>query len=130
MLLTVVTFISSVLHYVDNVMFFELYPEPIWLNRYIVDAFWFVMTPVGVAGYIFLDDGRFKLGYTSIYMYAAMNLLSLGHYLIAPPWEIALKINVFILMESFAAIALAAYTAWVHATYGPNLRHPHAYQAV
>lgn len=44
------TAISSILHYVDNLLFFHDYPEPPWINRSMIDAFWLVMTPLAVAG--------------------------------------------------------------------------------
>ena len=35
------TAISSILHYVDNLLFFHEYPEPPWINRSLIDAIWF-----------------------------------------------------------------------------------------
>lgn len=34
----------TIFHYVDNVCYFHLYPEPAWLNARMVDAFWFAST--------------------------------------------------------------------------------------
>ncbi len=45
------TFVSSILHYVDNILFFAHYPEPDWINPQIVDLFWFVMTPLAPLGF-------------------------------------------------------------------------------
>jgi len=37
--------VTSILHYVDNVVFFRHYPAPTWLSPHLVDLAWFVMTP-------------------------------------------------------------------------------------
>jgi hypothetical protein len=111
--LLVANLVTSVLHYVDNIVFFRHYPEPTWLNPHLVDLAWFVMTPFGVAGYLLFRRGRRRVAFACLYLYAAMGLLVLGHYLIAPPWEVSLKINAFIMAEAVAALLLAAATGWV-----------------
>jgi hypothetical protein len=105
--------VTSILHYVDNVLFFRHYPEPTWLNPHLVDLAWFVMTPFGVAGYLFFRRGRRPAAFACLYLYAAMSLLVLGHYLIAPPWEVSFKINLFIMAEAIAALLLGVFTAWL-----------------
>lgn len=104
---------TSILHYVDNIVFFTHYPEPTWLNPHIVDMAWFVMTPFGVAGYLLYPRGRRTAAFLCLYLYAAMGLLVLGHYLIAPPWRVSFKINLFILAEAVAALLLGLFTAMV-----------------
>ncbi len=105
--------VTSILHYVDNVLFFRHYPEPTWLNPHLVDMAWFVMTPFGVAGYLLFIRGRPAAAFACLYLYALMSLLVLGHYLIAPPWRVSFKINVFIMAEAVAALLLGAFTAWL-----------------
>nr|WP_315043134.1 hypothetical protein [uncultured Moraxella sp.] len=43
--LVITNIISTILHYADNVLHFEHYLEPDWLNAHVVDLFWFFMTP-------------------------------------------------------------------------------------
>jgi hypothetical protein len=114
-LLTLLTanVVTSILHYVDNIIFFRHYPEPTWLSPHLVDLAWLVMTPFGVAGYVFFLRGRRPAAFACLYLYAAMGLLVLGHYLIAPPWEVSLKINLFIMAEAIAALLLGVFTAWL-----------------
>ena len=50
--LLIANVVSTIFHYADNVCYFHLYPEPAWLNARIVDAFWFVMTPLAVICYL------------------------------------------------------------------------------
>lgn len=106
LVLLIATVVTSILHYVDNVVFFHLYPEPVWLKAQVVDVFWFIMTTVGVAGYLLWHRGAKRLGITALVAYCMMNMLSLGHYLYAAPWDISFRINLFIWVEVFAATLL------------------------
>lgn len=100
------TAISSILHYVDNLLFFHEYPEPPWINRSMIDAFWFVMTPLALAGWLAIKRGHPVAGLLLLMGYAGCNLLSLGHYLYAPLHAISGRIHAFILLESFFSVAL------------------------
>lgn len=105
--------VTSILHYVDNVVSFRHYPEPTWLNPHLVDLAWFVMTPFGVAGCVLYVRGRSAAAFTCLYLYALMSLLVVGHYLITPPWRVSFKINLFIMAEAVAAVLLGTFTAWL-----------------
>jgi hypothetical protein len=109
---------ASVAHYADNIVRFVSYPEPPWLDPARVDAFWFVMTPFGIAAYFFYRRGRRRAAFAASYAYAAMNLLVLGHYLVAPPWRLPLLINVLIAAEAATAVLLILYTARLQAGAG------------
>ncbi|MFG6455726.1 hypothetical protein [Roseateles sp. BYS96W] len=100
------TFASSILHYVDNVLMFEQYPEPPWINRHIVDAFWWLMTPLAWFGYRLMRNGALRAGTVMLLLYAACNLLTLGHYRYAPMDEISPRIHAFIGLEAVLAMAL------------------------
>ena len=104
---------ASILHYVDNIVFFHTYPEPHWINPRIIDAFWLVMTPFAVSGYVLYDKGLRTYAYLCFYQYSLMSLLVLGHYQYGSMWEMSLKINLLIFVEAAAAIALIAYVIWL-----------------
>jgi hypothetical protein len=106
---------ASVAHYADNIVRFVSYPEPPWLNPTRVDAFWFVMTPFAVAAYLLYRRGRERAAFATAYAYAFMNLLVLGHYLVAPPWRLPLLINVLIGLEAMTAVLLIVFTARLQA---------------
>jgi hypothetical protein len=111
-MLVAANIVTSILHYADNVAFFRHYPEPTWLSPHLVDMAWFVMTPFGIVGYLLFLRGRRTAAFACLYLYAAMGLLVLGHYLIAPPWRVSFRINLFILAEAVAALLLGVVTAW------------------
>lgn len=100
---------SSILHYVDNILFFHEYPEPPWINPSMIDAFWLVMTPLAWIGYRLLAKGALYAGSLVLLVYAACNLLTLGHYLYAPMHSISLRINTLILLEAVLACVLVGF---------------------
>ncbi len=105
--------VVSLLHYLDNVARFHEYPEPQWLSPHLVDAFWFVMTPVALAGYHLYIKQQGTGAYLLLYLYGAMSLLVLGHYAYAPLADISFSIHLFILLEAAAAACLVLFTAWL-----------------
>ena len=104
---------ASILHYADNIVFFHTYPEPHWINPRIIDAFWLVMTPFAVSGYVLYGKGLRTYAYLCFYLYSLMSLLVFGHYQYGSMWEMSLKINLLIFVEAAVAIALIAYTMWL-----------------
>jgi hypothetical protein len=65
--LLIANVVATIFHYADNVCYFHLYPEPAWLNAKIVDAFWFVMTPLAVIGYLMVSRGLIHRGSFVLY---------------------------------------------------------------
>jgi hypothetical protein len=123
LILLVINIGTSILHYVDNILFFHTYPEPHWINPQIIDLFWFVMTPLAVLGYVLYSKGLRRYSYLCLYLYALMSLLVLGHYRYGSMWEMSLKMNLLIFIEAIAAVALIAYTMWL------QLRAEESYEA-
>ena len=113
LILIVVNIGASILHYVDNILFFSTYPEPPWINTHIIDSFWFVMTPVALFGYWLFSKGLRNYAYLCLYLYALMSLLVLGHYRYGSIGELSIKINLLILIEALAAMVLIIYNFWL-----------------
>lgn len=103
------TVLGSILHYADNLLFFAEYPEPPWINRSMIDAFWFLMTPLAWLGYRLIRVGSRNAGVLVLMGYVGCNLLVLGHYRFAPMCSIAPRINVFIWLEAGLAACLQVY---------------------
>ena len=118
-LLLLATALTSVVHYVDNIARWARYPEPAWDNARLTDGFWFLMTPVGIAAYLLYRRGKTLAGIRASYAYGAMNLVVLGHYLYAWPWEISLVVNGTILVEAVMAAWLLAYALGLHLREAP-----------
>lgn len=107
--LVVANVAATILHYGDNILRFARYPEPAWMAPHLIDAFWFLMTPFAVIGYVLTGRGRVHAGSMALYAYAAMSLLVLGHYRYAPFRDISFGIHALILLEAGLALALAAF---------------------
>ena len=105
---------ATIFHYVDNVMYFHEYPEPAWLAPGLVDAFWFLMTPLALVGLWLARRNRKTLSSVALLTYAGMSLLVLGHYRFAPFHAIGWRIHAFIWLEAAAALALVVWllVAW------------------
>ena len=71
-----------------------------------IDAFWFVMTPLALAGWIAIKRGHPASGLLLLLAYAGCNLLSLGHYMYAPLHAIGARIHALILLEALLALTL------------------------
>lgn len=112
LVLLILNIIASILHYTDNLIDFNSYPEPDCFSPYLTDSIWWLMTPLGIAGFYFYERKRFRLAYIGLYGYVLLSQLTLGHYLISPIWDLSLKMNSLILIESFAAIPLLLFTLW------------------
>ncbi|BCV49413.1 MAG: hypothetical protein WStaPseu_34790 [Shewanella algae] len=109
--LLLATFCSSILHYVDNLLFFADYPEPVWLHPHMIDLFWFVMTPLAPWGYLQLKKRHSATGTVLLLIYGLANMLTLGHYQFAPFESISCKIHLFILLEALLGGILICYLA-------------------
>jgi hypothetical protein len=113
LVLLVINIGTTILHYVDNILFFHTYPEPHWINPQIIDAFWFVMTPFAVLGYVLYRRGLRRQAYFCLYLYALMSLLVVGHYRYGSMWDMSMKMNLLIFIEAIAAVGLIGYTMWL-----------------
>ena len=100
---------SSILHYVHNVIHFDHYPEPDWLSPQLVDAFWFVMTPIGIYGLIVAVKSQMTKGRWWLYLYALMGLLSLLHYNIETDNIMTVTMHSLIWFQAICAFWLIAY---------------------
>jgi hypothetical protein len=102
---------TSIVHFVDNVASWSLYPEPAWNSAGATDRFWFIMTPFALAGYALYRLGWFWRSTLILQAYALMGLLVLGHYFYAPFCSLAPRIHLTVLPEAGAALALLATVA-------------------
>ena len=107
--LVVANIAASIIHYADNLLFLEEYPEPEWIELHQIDSFWFFMTPFAILGYLAIRKGALRRGSLLLCAYALMSLLVLGHYLYAPFVSISPKIHLFIFLEAAMALLLLLY---------------------
>ena len=83
---------------------FDEYPEPKWISgSHVVDALWFVITPLLAAGWWLARRRRKWASVGVLSLYGALSVFVIGHYLYASPSELPFRINFFILAEAVAA---------------------------
>jgi len=107
--LVVANITASIIHYTDNLLFLEAYPEPDWIEPHLIDGFWFFMTPFAILGYRAMRKEAVGMGCLLLCAYGLMSLLVLGHYLYAPFLDIPPKIHLFIFLEAAMALLLLSY---------------------
>ena len=105
--LLVANLVASALHFGDNMFRFHDYPEPNWITGpHTVDALWLVITPLLALGWWLARRGMRWRSIGVLWLYGALSMLVLGHYLYASPSELPLRINLLIWGEAIAAALL------------------------
>ena len=104
--------VLTTVHYTDNYLYFDEYPQPGSLQRWHVWAGWLLLTAVGVAGYRLYASGRALPGYVCLVVYSYTGLSSLGHYLYGTLGEFSAKQHFFILVDGVAGASVIAFVVW------------------
>lgn len=104
---------ASLLHFTDNVLRLDSYPDlPITKASSIV-TFGIVMFGMGFLGYWIYLNKLHKSGIVFLYTYALMSLIVLGHYLPSRLtkgfWGYGLEIHLFIWLEALTSLVLIYY---------------------
>jgi hypothetical protein len=104
--------VLTTVHYTDNYLYFDEYPQPASLRRWHVYAGWLVLTAVGLAGYRLYAAGHELPAYVCLVVYSYTGLSSLGHYLYGALEEFSVKQHIFILVDGLAGAAVIAFVVW------------------
>ncbi len=98
--------VASMLHFADNTVAIDRYPEPSWITPLGVVAGWCVMTAVAVVA--LMRNTADRVFVTSAAVYSLMLLGGLLHYAFAAPMHMALRSNVTVLAEALTGAVLAS----------------------
>ncbi len=104
--------IATLIHFTDNYLYFEHYPQPDWISQFGVIRGWFVWTAVGVLGYWLYKNQRYALAHLSLLIYAFCGLSSLGHYLYGGMSEFSPKMHALILTDGLAGAGILGFVLW------------------
>ena len=100
---------ASLIHHVHNAVYLHSYPNlPQSLSVTRVLAEWAATALVGVVGYLLWQRGRGVAGLAVLAFYAALGLLGLAHYGLAPFSAHSLAMNATIGFEVATAFCLLA----------------------
>ena len=77
------TMVLSLVHYTDNYLNFDLYPQDgafIEISRDMVWIGWLFYAAFGVAAYLWWQRGRIRAACMGLAVFSVSGLISLGHY--------------------------------------------------
>jgi hypothetical protein len=113
-LLSIVVFnlISTWLHYTDNAIYVDRYPEPAWFTTIGVFVTIVIMTPIGLAGYWLYRQSQFLLAYVILGIYSITSISSPGHYLFPGAMAMTAKMHTLIWLDGLAGICLIGFLVW------------------
>ena len=102
--------VSTAVHYTDNYVAVDDFPQPGWVDRPTVLVAWIVLTAIGLAGYRLYTRGRLAPAHVCLAIYSYTGLSSLGHYLYGTP-EPFLR-NVSVVLDGLTGAAVLAFVIW------------------
>lgn len=110
-LLTIVIFsiIITSIHYTDNAIFINRYPEPEWITASGVYLSWGVMSLLGIAGYWLYSQEKHWWSYFCLAVYSLTGLSSPAHYFYGGMSEFSLKMNLFIWFDFVAGASVIGF---------------------
>ena len=111
-ILLIACIISTAIHFTDNYLCIEQYPQPDWITPFSVYISWIIWTVVGLTGYWLHQSERFWLAYLCLAIYSFCGLDSLGHYLYGSMSEFTMKMHVFIITDGLTGLAMLGFTLW------------------
>lgn len=104
--------VSTSLHYTDNAIFINKYPEPEWITTSGVFIAWGVMTLISIISYGFYTKQNFWLSYLLLGIYAGTGLSSLAHYFYGELSQFSIKMHAFIWSDAIAGLSVVGFIIW------------------
>ena len=110
LILVLTNLAATTLHCLDNVLYFDSYPEPDWISHpAIVAALYLVAAALLVAGHVAFRRRLRWMSALCLLSFSVISAAALGHYLYAPMSSLTAKMNALILLETSAAVVLAGF---------------------
>ena len=114
--------VATGIHFTDNAIFIEGYPQPDYISVPLIIGTWIAWTVSAIVAYrLYRRDERSWLAHALLLVYAYAGLSTLGHYLYGSPSDLPVWRNVSILADGVIGAAILGFTIWSSAR---NLRRP------
>jgi len=110
--LLIASIISTGIHFTDNFLFYQKYPQPEWITLDSIYISWVILTLVGIVGYWLYRVGNLGVAYVCLSMYSLTGLSSLGHYLYGAMSKFSVKMHLFIWTDALTGMALLGFVFW------------------
>ena len=105
----------SLVHYTDNAVNFDAYPQGsvagVDITQTVVWSSWIVFAVAGIVGYRLYKAGN-QLGLLLIAVFSGSGLVSLGHYSVPGMSQVAVWRHVFIWVDILWGAAIFGFTLW------------------
>ena len=111
-ILLIVCIVSTAIHFTDNYLYFEQYPQPDWITPASVYRSWIIWTVAGIVGYWLYKNQQFWSSHVCLVFYSFSGLSSLGHYGHGAMSDFSLKMHFFILADGLAGLSILGFTLW------------------
>ncbi len=103
---------STAVHYTDNTISIDKYPQAEAVSRLSVALVWLLLTPAGVLGYRLYSGGRMLPAYACLTVYSITGISTPAHYLQAGFSDFAFWRNASILTDGVTGVAILAFVLW------------------
>lgn len=110
--LLIASIISTVIHFTDNYLFIEQYPQPEWITAPSIYQSWLILTAVGITAYWLYKYRKFWLAYGCLLVYSFTGLASPGHYLYGSISQFSVKMHIFIWTDALTSLAILGFIFW------------------
>jgi hypothetical protein len=111
-LVVIASVLVTAVHFTDNFVSIETYPQPGWITETVVAAAWPLFTMIGIAAAIFYGRGRTELGAWLLLAYSYTGVSSLGHFLSGGPEEFTTRGLVSVLADGMIGITVLSVAVW------------------
>jgi hypothetical protein len=104
---------STLVHYTDNLVNIEDYPQPHWINEAVIPIVWALLTAAGIGAYALFRRERYVAAGVGLLVYSYAGLSSLGHYPYGAASDFSLKMHAGILLDGLTGAAVLVVAVWV-----------------
>ena len=113
-LLSILVFSIAItsIHYTDNAIFVDDYPEPEWITTSGVFITWGVMTLIGIITYWIYSKQNYWLSYLLLGIYAGTGLSSPAHYFYGELSQFSFKMHALIWSDVIAGLSVVGFIIW------------------
>ena len=103
---------STAIHYTDNTVSYDKYPQSDTVTATVVALSWLLLTPAGILGYRLYTGGKLLTAYVALAVYSLVGLSTPWHYTSQGFSDFALLRNVSILTDGVTGAAVLLFVLW------------------
>ncbi|MGV2828309.1 hypothetical protein [Myxosarcina sp. GI1(2024)] len=105
----IVSIIITSIHYTDNAIFIDKYPEPEWIKASGIYLTWGAMSLLGMIGYWLYSQEKRCLSYLCLNIYSLTGLSSPTHYFYGEMSKFLPKMHTFIWFDFMAGALVIGF---------------------